>query len=122
MSAASAIVANKTIEDAFSSLINRIRSYNPFVDIKRLNAAYDIGKKAHNGQFRASGEAYFSHPIAVGYLLADQKRSSSESKSYGVRETPHHPRAVRPTTKIERVKREKSASSRMESDSENIYT
>ena len=68
---ASAIVANKTIEDAFSSLINRIRSYNPFVDLERLNAAYDTGKKAHNGQFRASGEAYFSHPIAVGYLLAD---------------------------------------------------
>ena len=68
---ASAIVANKTIEDAYSSLINRIRSYNPFVDLKRLNAAYDTGKKAHNGQFRASGEAYFSHPIAVGYLLAD---------------------------------------------------
>ena len=54
---ASAIVANKTIEDAFGSLINRIRSYNPFVDIERLNAAYDTGKKAHNGQFRASGEA-----------------------------------------------------------------
>ena len=68
---ASSIVANKTIEAAFSNLINRIRSYNPFVNLERLNAAYNIGKKAHKGQFRASGEAYFSHPIAVGYLLAD---------------------------------------------------
>ena len=55
---------------SFSNLINRIRSYNPFVDLERLNAAYDIGKKAHNGQFRASGEAYFSS-YSCCYLLAD---------------------------------------------------
>jgi len=41
------------------------------VDLDRLKSAYELGKKAHLGQFRASGESYFSHPIAVGYLLAD---------------------------------------------------
>ena len=69
--AVSAVAANEPLDDAFSDLLNRIRSYNPFVDLDRLKSAYELGKKAHSGQFRASGEPYFSHPIAVGHLLAD---------------------------------------------------
>ena len=68
--AVSAVAANEPLDDAFSDLLNRIRSYNPFVDLDRLKSAYEFGKKAHSGQFRASGEPYFSHPIAVGHLLA----------------------------------------------------
>ncbi len=69
--AVSAVVANITIENSFGKLLNRIRAYNPFVDLNKLDAAYQFGKKAHDGQFRASGEMYFSHPIAVAHLLAD---------------------------------------------------
>ena len=69
--AVSAVAVNEPLDDAFNDLLNRIRSYNPFVDLDRLKSAYELGKKAHLGQFRASGESYFSHPIAVGYLLAD---------------------------------------------------
>ena len=69
--AVSAVVANEPLDNAFGDLLNRIKSYNPFVDLDRLKSAYELGKKAHLGQFRASGESYFSHPIAVGYLLAD---------------------------------------------------
>ena len=64
-------VTDTSLDNAFSNLLNRIRSYNPFVDVDRLSLAYELGKKAHNGQFRASGHAYFTHPIAVGHLLAD---------------------------------------------------
>ncbi len=60
-----------TIENSFSNLLNRIKAYNPFVDLAKLNAAFEFGKKSHEGQYRASGETYFSHPISVAHLLAD---------------------------------------------------
>ncbi len=74
--AISAIAVNTTIESSFGNLLNRIKSYNPLIDLDKLNAAYHFGRKAHNGQFRASGDAYFSHPIAVAHLLADMHLDS----------------------------------------------
>ena len=47
--AVSAVAANEPLDDAFSDLLNRIRSYNPFVDLDRLKSAYEFGKKAHSG-------------------------------------------------------------------------
>lgn len=40
-------------------------------DQERLKKAFEMGKDAHSGQKRASGEPYFTHPIAVAYKLAD---------------------------------------------------
>jgi GTP pyrophosphokinase len=39
-------------------------------DMTRLETAYDFSKNAHSGQFRASGEPYVSHPLAVANILA----------------------------------------------------
>ena len=50
-----------------------MRSYNPASDVARIRAAYDYGRQMHEGQFRTSGEPYFSHPVAVAMLLAEQK-------------------------------------------------
>ena len=52
-------------------LITRIQRYNPKVDVTLLQDAYDFAKKAHRGQVRASGEPYFTHPLAVAQILAD---------------------------------------------------
>ncbi len=60
------------IESA-DSLLNKIKSYNPVVDGGKLFRAFDFGMNAHDGQTRASGEPYFSHPIAVANILADMR-------------------------------------------------
>ncbi|MGC6411490.1 MAG: RelA/SpoT family protein [Candidatus Puniceispirillaceae bacterium] len=59
------------VQLAYDGLLSRIRAFNPFFDEDRLEKAYQLGRKAHDGQMRASGEPYFTHPIAVAHLLAD---------------------------------------------------
>ncbi len=39
-------------------------------DVTRLETAYHFSEAAHNGQFRASGDPYISHPLAVANILA----------------------------------------------------
>ncbi len=54
-------------------LIELVRTYNPKTDEKLLRAAYDYGREMHEGQFRHSGEPYFSHPVAVAAILTEQR-------------------------------------------------
>ena len=54
-------------------LIGLVRSYNPATNEALVRAAYDFGRDMHEGQFRHSGEPYFSHPIAVAAILAEQQ-------------------------------------------------
>ncbi len=46
-------------------LIDRVRGYNPRTNETLLRTAYDYGGRMHDGQFRQSGEPYFTHPVAV---------------------------------------------------------
>ena len=39
-------------------------------DIDKIKRAYEYAYKLHEGQFRASGEAYISHPVAVAEIVA----------------------------------------------------
>lgn len=41
------------------------------INIERIMKAYDFGAKAHDGQFRKSGEPYFIHPAEVSLILAE---------------------------------------------------
>jgi len=43
---------------------------------ERITNAFYFGAKAHEGQTRASGEPYISHPVAVAGTLADLKMDS----------------------------------------------
>jgi GTP diphosphokinase / guanosine-3',5'-bis(diphosphate) 3'-diphosphatase len=54
-------------------LIEQVRAYNPHSDAELIAAAYSYGRRMHEGQFRSSGDPYFSHPVAVAMLLAEQK-------------------------------------------------
>lgn len=56
-----------TIKD----LINLIESSERTYDIDRILLAYEIAEKAHNSQFRISGDPYISHPIAVAMILVE---------------------------------------------------
>ena len=54
------------------TLIDQIKAYNPKTDQKLIRDAYAFAKKMHAGQFRHSGEPYFSHPVEVALILAQQ--------------------------------------------------
>ncbi|QIE40674.1 RelA/SpoT family protein [Meridianimarinicoccus aquatilis] len=56
-----------------NELLARVTSYNPRTDVEKLRAAYEYAKDVHKGQKRRSGEAYFTHPVAVAALLAEQR-------------------------------------------------
>lgn len=54
-----------------SKFIDKARSYNPQVNTDLLAKAFDYGIKKHTNQKRASGEAYFIHPIEVAGILVN---------------------------------------------------
>jgi len=54
-------------------LIALVRTYNPKSNQKLLREAYAFGEAMHDGQFRHSGEPYFTHPVAVAGILAEQQ-------------------------------------------------
>jgi guanosine-3',5'-bis(diphosphate) 3'-pyrophosphohydrolase len=54
-------------------LVERVTKYDPDADEDLLNRAYVYAMKAHGNQKRASGEAYFNHPLEVAAILADMK-------------------------------------------------
>lgn len=54
-------------------LIALVRTYNPRSNADLIRKAYDYGRKMHEGQFRHSGEPYFSHPVAVAAILTEQR-------------------------------------------------
>ena len=58
---------------AVQELIDQIKGYNPGSNTDRIAAAYSYGFKMHDGQTRHSGEPYFSHPVAVASLMAEQR-------------------------------------------------
>ncbi|WP_436024056.1 RelA/SpoT family protein [Rhizobacter sp. LjRoot28] len=57
---------------SFAALTHKLDYLEPH-DIKRVRDAYRFADEAHLGQFRASGEPYITHPIAVAGLCADWK-------------------------------------------------
>ncbi len=54
-------------------LIGLVRTYNPGTDSDLIRRAYGFGADMHEGQFRHSGEPYFTHPVAVARILAEQQ-------------------------------------------------
>ena len=59
-----------TTED---DLIATVRTYNPRTNEALLRDAFTFGAQMHDGQFRHSGEPYFTHPVAVASILAEQQ-------------------------------------------------
>ena len=54
------------------ALVAQVRAYNPRSDEALLRTAHAFGARLHEGQRRRSGEPYFTHPVAVAGLLAEQ--------------------------------------------------
>ncbi len=58
-------------------LVERVQRYDPQADEDLLNRAYVYAMKAHGNQRRASGEAYFNHPLEVAAILTEMKLDSA---------------------------------------------
>ena len=58
-------------------LINKVKSYNKFVNSESLSKAYDFALKAHVNQKRDEGAPYIIHPVAVADILTDLKLDSA---------------------------------------------
>ena len=54
----------------FAALQDKL-GYLSKADVKLIREAYKFADGAHLGQFRASGEPYITHPLAVAGLVAD---------------------------------------------------
>ena len=52
------------------ALIERLTAYLDSDKVALVARAYEWAKKAHEGQFRKSGEPYITHPLAVANILA----------------------------------------------------
>ena len=58
-------------------LINKVKSYNKFLNPETLTRAYNFALKAHENQIRNSGDPYLIHPVAVANILSDLKLDSA---------------------------------------------
>ncbi|UXN04156.1 MULTISPECIES: RelA/SpoT family protein [unclassified Bartonella] len=54
-------------------LVERVQRYKPDVNEALLNKAYIYAMQKHGAQKRATGEAYFSHPLEVAAILTDMR-------------------------------------------------
>ncbi len=57
-------------------LINKVKTYNKFLNPDALSKAYNFALKAHATQQRNSGDPYLIHPVAVANILTDLKLDS----------------------------------------------
>ncbi len=59
------------------TLLEKARSYLPESKVETVARAFEFARKAHEGQFRKSGEDYIEHPLEVAHILADLQLDAS---------------------------------------------
>ena len=67
-----AVLEPATEASSFQALADKL-GYLSKADAKLVREAYKFADEAHLGQFRADGQPYITHPIAVAGLVADWK-------------------------------------------------
>jgi (p)ppGpp synthase/HD superfamily hydrolase len=60
-------------------LIEKLQSLDTenILDFKLIDKAIYWAKKYHDGQFRKSGEPYYTHPLEVAYLVSEYKLTTN---------------------------------------------
>jgi len=68
---------NETIDDQYvqrtQDLVKKVLAYDKSEHCHYLVKAIELARESHKDQRRASGEPYFSHPLAVAEILAEMK-------------------------------------------------
>ncbi len=52
-------------------ILRSLKQSNPRADVAVVERAYQVAKRAHEGQLRRSGEQYITHPLAVAEILCE---------------------------------------------------
>ena len=52
-------------------ILRSLKQSNPRADVALVEKAYQVAKRAHEGQLRKSGEPYVTHPLAVAEILSE---------------------------------------------------
>lgn len=61
---------DKKVEDLLQKLITKVSLYN-IEGLSQIQAAFEVANKAHEGQYRDSGDPYIIHPLEVAIILTD---------------------------------------------------
>ncbi len=67
------IATNVLTVTRFRDLLKRMRANRPGDDLEIVRKAYDFSLRHHQGQQRASGAPFLSHPLEVAHLLAEMR-------------------------------------------------
>ena len=59
-----------TTYEGINKLVTMLKATGKKYDIEKIENAYEYARALHEGQFRASGEPYISHPVAVAEIVA----------------------------------------------------
>jgi len=62
---------DKLVEEMYKRLEDTIRAGSPGADLSRIRAAFELAKKAHEGQKRRDGTPYVTHVIAAAEITAE---------------------------------------------------
>ncbi len=63
-------MSQSSVHTDISRLLDLLRATGKKYDLEKITHAFEYANELHAGQFRVSGEAYISHPIAVAEILA----------------------------------------------------
>src|SRR6266516_7724463 len=55
---------------SIADVVAEARRHRPSLNVGLIERAHQVATAAHEGQLRASGEPYITHPVAVAYELA----------------------------------------------------
>ncbi len=69
--ATASVAAGPDLEAMRAKLYAAILEEHPGADLEPVGQAFDLAVAAHEGQKRATGEAYVTHPIASAQILAE---------------------------------------------------
>ena len=54
-------------------LLDTLADYLPPHEVEEIERAYHFAEEYHGGQFRRTGHAYITHPLAVAHILAEMR-------------------------------------------------
>ena len=63
--------AHPSLDDLRAQLDRSIAEHYPQAELGLVDSAFDLAVEAHEGQRRASGEPYVTHPVASAQILAE---------------------------------------------------
>ncbi len=58
-------------ETLIAPLVDALKEHHPTSNENEIRRAFEVARKAHEGQLRKSGEDYITHPVAVSLILAE---------------------------------------------------